>query len=183
MPLSLPRAFEPKAIGSNGGLNRESEFVNDRERVHISKAVVVDLTLLRNKNFSLAVLLFSSLCRESALAAHSVALDFGSSNFFLAATILGSDCPVPASTTGWQFVQRAVAGALSNSSVARRALHPSGREAVVSYIKPAAVSCIKQHRAAPAANQAAPTHHYYTSVSRANLPPHTSGSLFPFEKS
>ncbi|KAL7725239.1 hypothetical protein ACLKA6_015876 [Drosophila palustris] len=122
---------------------KESEFVNDRERVYISKAVVVDLTSLRNKNFSLAVLLFSSLCRESTLATHSVALDFGSSNFPLAATILGSDCPVPASTTGWQFVQRAVAGALSNSSVVRRALHSSGREAFVSYIKPEVVSYIK----------------------------------------
>ncbi|KAL7726202.1 hypothetical protein ACLKA6_001607 [Drosophila palustris] len=126
----------------------ESEFVNDRERVYISKAVVVDLTLLRNKNFSLAVILFSSLCTLVGTRLWQQQLPFGRND------ILGSDCPVPASTTGWQFVQRAVAGALSNSSVVRRALHSSGREAVVSYIKPevvsyikpAAVSCIKQVR-------------------------------------
>ncbi|KAL7737438.1 hypothetical protein ACLKA6_007581 [Drosophila palustris] len=68
-------------------------------------------------------------------------------NFLLAATIFR------ALTVQCRRAQQA--GSLSNEqwqklsptdNVAQQALHPSGREAVVSYIKPAAVSCIKQHR-------------------------------------
>ncbi|KAL7726519.1 hypothetical protein ACLKA6_001141 [Drosophila palustris] len=43
--------------------------------------------------------------------------------------------------------------------------------------RPAVFFCIKQHQKHQQQKQAALRQQYYTSVSRSNLPPHTSGSL------